>query len=93
MLFFGFFQFLDVALELIASAVNLFKLPGVRDLGQDVGKLLPDVHSPFVRLVGLARFELATYGLGNRRSIHLSYSPAALHFITQSLSLRSSQDR
>jgi hypothetical protein len=27
-------------------------------------------------LVGLARFELATTGLGNRCSIHLSYSPA-----------------
>jgi hypothetical protein len=26
-------------------------------------------------LVGLARVELATYGLGNRRSIQLSYSP------------------
>jgi hypothetical protein len=25
--------------------------------------------------VGLARFELATTGLGNRCSIHLSYSP------------------
>jgi hypothetical protein len=27
------------------------------------------------KLVGLGRFELPTYGLGNRRSIHLSYSP------------------
>ena len=27
-------------------------------------------------MVGLGRFELPTYGLGNRRSIHLSYSPA-----------------
>jgi hypothetical protein len=26
-------------------------------------------------VVGLGRFELPTYGLGNRRSIHLSYSP------------------
>jgi hypothetical protein len=26
--------------------------------------------------VGLGRVELPTYGLGNRRSIHLSYSPA-----------------
>ena len=26
--------------------------------------------------MGLGRFELPTYGLGNRRSIHLSYSPA-----------------
>jgi hypothetical protein len=26
-------------------------------------------------VVGLARFELATTGLGNRCSIHLSYSP------------------
>jgi hypothetical protein len=25
--------------------------------------------------VGLGRLELPTYGLGNRRSIHLSYSP------------------
>src|ERR1700721_428514 len=33
-------------------------------------------------LVGLARFELATTGLGNRCSIHLSYSPASLHYIT-----------
>lgn len=29
----------------------------------------------FQLLVGLGRFELPTYGLGNRRSIHLSYSP------------------
>lgn len=33
-------------------------------------------------LVGLARFELATTGLGNRCSIHLSYSPAHRHYIT-----------
>ena len=31
-------------------------------------------------MVGLARFELATTGLGNRCSIHLSYSPA-IHFV------------
>ena len=30
-------------------------------------------------LVGLARFELATTGLGNRCSIHLSYSPALVY--------------
>ena len=29
------------------------------------------------RVVGLGRVELPTYGLGNRRSIHLSYSPVA----------------
>jgi hypothetical protein len=29
-------------------------------------------------MVGLARFELATTGLGNRCSIHLSYSPNTL---------------
>jgi hypothetical protein len=29
-------------------------------------------------MVGLGRVELPTYGLGNRRSIHLSYSPASL---------------
>jgi hypothetical protein len=28
--------------------------------------------------VGLGRLELPTYGLGNRRSIHLSYSPKAI---------------
>ena len=28
-------------------------------------------------MVGLARFELATNGLGNRCSIHLSYSPSS----------------
>ncbi len=28
-------------------------------------------------LVGLGRFELPTYGLGNRCSIHLSYRPSA----------------
>jgi hypothetical protein len=29
-------------------------------------------------MVGLGRVELPTYGLGNRRSIHLSYSPDSL---------------
>ena len=33
----------------------------------------------FLTLVGLGRFELPTYGLGNRRSIHLSYSPVPQH--------------
>jgi hypothetical protein len=28
-------------------------------------------------VVGLGRVELPTYGLGNRRSIHLSYSPVS----------------
>jgi hypothetical protein len=31
-------------------------------------------------MVGLGRFELPTYGLGNRRSIHLSYSPEVIDF-------------
>ena len=30
---------------------------------------------PYLVLVGLGRVELPAYGLGNRRSIHLSYSP------------------
>ena len=29
-------------------------------------------------MVGLGRVELPTYGLGNRRSIQLSYSPGEL---------------
>ena len=29
-------------------------------------------------MVGLGRLELPTYGLGNRRSIHLSYSPKTI---------------
>ena len=33
-------------------------------------------------MVGLARLELATTGLGNRCSIHLSYSPDYFEFIT-----------
>jgi hypothetical protein len=32
------------------------------------------------KLVGLGRVELPTYGLGNRRSIHLSYSPASTEY-------------
>ncbi len=32
------------------------------------------------KLVGLGRFELPTYGLGNRCSIHLSYRPASDDF-------------
>jgi hypothetical protein len=31
-------------------------------------------------MVGLARFELATNGLGNRCSIHLSYSPSSTDY-------------
>ena len=32
-------------------------------------------------MVGLGRLELPTYGLGNRRSIHLSYSPDVIHVL------------
>jgi hypothetical protein len=42
------------------------------------------------RLMGLGRVELPTYGLGNRRSIHLSYSPADA--ILSELSGDSTQD-
>jgi hypothetical protein len=35
----------------------------------------------FKKMVGLARVELATLGLGNQCSIHLSYSPCS-HSIT-----------
>jgi hypothetical protein len=35
-------------------------------------------YKKFRVVVGLARFELATTGLGNRCSIHLSYSPKVL---------------
>ena len=31
-------------------------------------------------MVGLGRVELPTYGLGNRRSIHLSYSPTTIDY-------------
>ena len=31
-------------------------------------------------MVGLARVELATNGLGNRCSIHLSYSPSSIDY-------------
>jgi hypothetical protein len=34
-------------------------------------------HFELKGLVGLGRVELPTYGLGNRRSIHLSYSPGS----------------
>jgi hypothetical protein len=33
-----------------------------------------------VGMVGLARVELATNGLGNRCSIHLSYSPSFIDY-------------
>jgi hypothetical protein len=33
--------------------------------------------------VGLGRVELPTYGLGNRRSIQLSYSPAFWESLSQ----------
>jgi hypothetical protein len=33
-----------------------------------------------VGMVGLARVELATNGLGNRCSIHLSYSPSSIDY-------------
>jgi hypothetical protein len=36
-------------------------------------------------LVGLARVELATNGLGNRCSIHLSYSPVSNSLLQQAL--------
>ena len=32
-------------------------------------------------MVGLGRVELPTYGLGNRRSIHLSYSPGKIELL------------
>jgi hypothetical protein len=39
------------------------------------GRPCPAWESPRGWLVGLGRFELPTNGLGNRCSIHLSYSP------------------
>ncbi len=41
-------------------------------------------------MVGLGRFELPTYGLGNQRSIHLSYSPTSRHSTTKNVVSESS---
>jgi hypothetical protein len=43
------------------------------------------------KLVGLGRFELPTNGLGNRCSIHLSYSPALPHYYNY-ITLRAPSD-
>ena len=45
-------------------------------------------------MVGLGRVELPAYGLGNRRSIHLSYSPTTTdYYIFTAMALRESQKR
>ncbi len=41
----------------------------------DVPSKVPDRIKTGRKVVGLGRVELPTYGLGNRRSIQLSYSP------------------
>jgi hypothetical protein len=43
--------------------------------------------------MGLGRVELPTYGLGNRRSIQLSYSPAVRKSLTRIGQLSQSKSR
>ena len=43
--------------------------------GVQLSFIISEVRKLDEVIVGLARFELATNGLGNRCSIHLSYSP------------------
>ena len=56
----------------ISPAIGEYDIKTDRDKSRE-----PRFYFPLGKLVGLGRIELPTYGLGNRRSVQLSYSPAS----------------
>src|SRR5258707_13900801 len=82
-------RFLEVLDELSHLNIEFVSLRENIDTGGPLGRAMVVIENraraedaqlksnQTVEMVGLGRLELPTYGLGNRRSIHLSYSPEA----------------